>query len=107
MFFPHGKGDIYTENNYVFKRYINEKSIENFKTVITINDCGECITDINCHTLLYNILNLYKESFSKVKINTKYLLSPWAIKGLVILWKRKHKLYEKFLLKNVIWKTRI
>ena len=90
----------------IFKRYINEKSIANFKTIIATND-WEYIKHINCpnkayDTFLSNFLDLYEETFPKVKIKikTKYLLSPWITKGLVISSKRKHKLYDKFLKKR-------
>ena len=95
--------DVYAEDTYIFKRYINEKSIANFKTLIKMND-WEYIKDINCpntayDTFLRNFLNLYEPKV-KIKIKTKYLLSPWIAKGLVISSKRKHKLYDKFLKKR-------
>ena len=30
--------DVYAEDTYIFKRYINEKFISNFKTLIKMND---------------------------------------------------------------------
>ena len=104
--------DVYAEDNYIFKQYINEKSIANFKTLIKMND-WEYIKDINCpntayDTFLRNFLNLYEKAFPKVKIKitTKYLLSPWITKGLVITYKDettyknyKH-LFEKLKFKS-------
>ena len=103
--------DIYPQDTYIYKRYINNNTIEQFKTTIANHD-WEYITYIECpnkayDTFLGNFLNLYEETFPKVKIKLKsksLLISPWITKGLVKSSKTKHKLYDKFL-KNKTYKN--
>ena len=80
--------DVYAEDTYIFKRYINEKSIENFKTLIKMND-WEYIKDINCpntvyDTFLRNFLNLYEEAFSQNKNKNKISIKSLDYQGLII-----------------------
>ena len=102
--------DIYPQDTYIYKRYINNNTIEQFKTTIANHD-WEYITYIECpnkayDTFLGNFLNLYEETFPKVKIKlkSKSLLSPWITKGLIKSSRTKHKLYDKFL-KNKTYKN--
>ena len=87
--------EIYTEKTIIYKRKINENSINNFNNRIsetkwdtvyehnTANDGYEAFLKI----FLYS----YEKEFPKIKINikTKNLLSPWMTKGLLKSSKKK------------------
>ena len=95
--------DTYSETTNIFKRYINEDSINNFNEMLNLAS-WENFHKITCPNKAYDsflelITSFYEAAFPKVKIKikTKNLLSPWITKGLLKSSKRKQKLYDKFL----------
>ena len=104
--------DLYPKHTTIFKRHINDNSINDFKTIL--NEANwESLLNINCpnkayDSFLQSFLSLYDEAFPKVKIKikTKSFLSPWITKGILKSSKRKKRLYEKFL-KNKTYSNEI
>ena len=91
--------DQYSESTNIYKRYINENSSQNFKTLIQSENPNESYNKTK-------FISTYDEAFpkTKIKIKLKCFLSPWITKGLIKSSKRKQKLYEKYL-KNKTYKN--
>ena len=102
--------DVYSTDNFIFKRYINDETMNNFKN--KLNEINwENIKNIECPESAYNLFlqqfsAAYENAFPKVKIKIKIknLLSPWISKGILKSSKKKQKLYDKYL-KNRTYKN--
>ena len=102
--------DVYSTDNFIFKRYINDETMNNFKN--KLNEINwENIKTIECPESAYNLFlqqfsAAYENAFPKVKIKIKIknLLSPWISKGILKSSKKKQKLYDKYL-KNRTYKN--
>ena len=89
--------DTYSENTPSFKRFINEKSISKFKSLVSKvnwNDVNQ-INSPNYNSFIQK-KNVYEKAFPKVKtkIKMKSLLSS---RGLLKSSEKKQKGYDKFL----------
>ena len=90
-------------NNFIFKRYINDTSLQHFENSLNSINWYK-IQKINCPNEAYDefiktFSSCYEVSFPKVKIKikSKSFLSPWITKGLIKSSKKKQKLYNNFL----------
>ena len=76
--------DVYSTEKFIFKRYINDETMNNFKN--KLNEINwEIIKNIESPESAYNLFlqqfsAAYENAFPKVKIKIKIknLLSPWA-----------------------------
>ena len=76
-------------NNFIFKRYINDTSLQHFENSLNSINWYK-IQKINCPNEAYDeflktFSSCYEVSFPKVKIKikSKSFLSPWITKGLI------------------------
>ena len=91
------------EQSTIYKRIINDKSIQNFKyRLSSINWCF--LENISCTNKAYEqFLTIFSEIYNEVfpikiiKVKNKDLLSPWITKGIRKSSKKKQKIYDKFL----------
>ena len=104
--------DSHPLDTTILKRIIDEKSTNNFKTLLSEVNWDD-VYKLNSPNTTYDLFiqtftDLYDKCFPKVKIKlkTKSLLSPWITKGLKKSSKRKQKLYDKFL-KNKSYKNEL
>ena len=104
--------DSHPLDTTILKRLIDEKSTNNFKTLLSEVNWDD-VYKLNSPNTTYDLFiqtftDLYDKCFRKVKIKlkTKSLLSPWITKGLKKSSKRKQKLYDKFL-KNKSYKNEL
>lgn len=90
----------------IFKREINECSIEKFRQSL-LEANWELVSETENLNGAYDVflrmfINLYEKSFpkKKVSIKTSTLENPWITKGLIKSSKKKQRLYEAFLKKR-------
>ena len=102
FFIPSGKVSAENEIVYIYKRIINDETIEAFTQNLYENNLKD-IKSIRNPNDAYSIFlekfrTMYdKHSLKKIKLKTKHLKSPWITAGIKKSSKRKQRLYTKFL----------
>ena len=99
-------------NTVIFKRNINEKTINNFKTKLANTDWSFIYNFIDSNNAYEYFLKIFKKLYDdcfpkqKITMKTKSFQSPWMSTGLLKSSKKKQKLYEKYL-KTKLLKMRL
>ena len=91
--------DTYTNENVIFKRYINDTSKNHSKLALTTVNWEEITNTVSLNKTYDEFLkifsSLYDISFPEVNIKVKTKI--WIIKGSLKSSKIKHKVYKKIL----------